>query len=130
MTATWEPIRRTGHPEVRGEASPRRLLVYVPLSDTPPPEWRDHFVYQYAKIHDPDDEWRLPEIAGAAIIIRPLDPDLADWIRIVDERIEKANAYYKDSVIPDQERREAAARQSERMQQGRLDAAKRTAEEL
>lgn len=131
MAEEWEPIRRAGHPDVKGVASEeRRLLVHVPLSGKPPREWRDSFVGLYAAARDADHDRPLPEVSGAAIVIRPLDEELSDWIKIIDARIEEANAFYLASTIPEQQRKEASERAAEQQLRDRLDDARRKAEEL
>lgn len=130
MAADWIPIKRQGHPDVKGEASPRRLLVHVHLSNEPPPEWKDHFTYLYLEVRDPDDEWPLPEFAGTNIVIRPLDDELPSWIEQIDARIKKANDYYENSVILGQEQANDVAREIEEKRRERLEAARRAADGL
>ena len=131
MPEEWEPIKRAGHPDVKGFASEeRRLLVHVPLSSKPPKEWRDRFVGLYAEAREADRERPLPEVSGSAIVIRPLDEELPDWIKIIDARIDEANAFYLASAIPEQQRKEASERDAEQKLRDRLNDARRKAEEL
>jgi hypothetical protein len=95
MPEEWEPIKRAGHPDVKGFASEeRRLLVHVPLSSKPPQEWRDRFVGLYAAAREADRDRPLPEVSGSAIVLRPLDegaPGLDQDDRRFDRR---SNAFY------------------------------------
>ena len=129
MSVEWQPIRR-GAPDVRGEAGPQRLLVYVPLSAEPPYEWRDHFIGLWTEQRNPDDDWPLPRVIGSTIEIQPLDDQLVAWIGLVDERISNANEEYQRHVIPGIQRQEARARDAERKREERLDAARQAVKDL
>jgi hypothetical protein len=134
--AAWEPIKRAGHPDVKGvhPRHPNRLDVIVPLSARPPVEWERYFVGSYT-----DNPRRpffresgipAPSIEGVSIRIVPLDNELEGWMKGIDASIEEANSFYERVVLPEVQRKEEAARQAEDERQRRVEEARRRAEEL
>ncbi len=128
----WEPITRNGKPDVKRLTQNGRAEVHVPISSTPPKEWANYFVSLYASfpVRSPGDEWPLPEISGAAIIIWPLKDELASWIGPIGERIEQSNKYYEGKVLPDQANQKAAWEEAERQYADEMERMRRQAEDL
>ena len=78
----WKPIKRTGHPDVRGvqRTRPERLEVVISLSDYPPDEWERFFNAKYQDLaqrrHFREMGVPTPSIQGTTIRIAPIDKDL------------------------------------------------------
>lgn len=132
----WQPIRRSGKPEVLGvhPQYANRLDVVVPLSARPPEEWERYLVRSYTD--NPHMPWfregvtPAPRVEGVCIRIAPLDDELESWIKGVDGRIEEANEFYERVALPELRAREEAERKAEHELQQRVDEARRRAEEL
>ena len=126
----WTRIVRSGPPRVRGVNSqyPGLLDVEIDLTRTPPPEWTQGFIHPSGvgislSMHP-------PEISGSRVQIRPPDGELEKYVAHVDERIEAANTYFEQRVLPALNAAEAQAQQRKATEQSRIADATRQADKL
>jgi len=95
----WLPIERIGkHVENASSDSSGLLKIRVQLSCNPPKEWEQAFkdakgACKLSNIHP-------PSINGKNIYITPPSDKIEVYINHVDERIEGANKYYKNTILP------------------------------
>lgn len=127
----WQPIRRSGSPDVTGLRDGFRLEVEVPLFERPPAEWIRFFVGSYEeqqrRVHQ---DHPLPRVEGNLILIAPLDKELQAGISGIDKRIEEANSYYQSTVLPQVEAKERADQEAAEVTARRLEIARRQAQDL
>jgi hypothetical protein len=135
--ADWKPIKRAGKAEVLDihPQDPGRLDVVIPLSADPPDEWARHLVGAFAEDIGIRVWYReglaiLPEVQGDSIRIAPIDSELESWIEGIDSRIEEANKFYEEKVLPQIRATEAASNQAFEARRRRLEEARRKAEQL
>jgi hypothetical protein len=125
----WQPITRD-KPEVHGVNAqyPGLLDVSIRLSSYPDDAWSQFFLSPSGvglplSMHP-------PKLSGKAIFIRPPDNEVEAYVRHVDERLDAANRYYENTVLPRLRAQREAERRASDEKQERLDAARRRIEEL
>jgi hypothetical protein len=116
----WQPIRRTGPPEVRDiDERGDRVQLALRISDDPPREWATYLEnmfrgepYQYT-------------VRGAYVLVwARRDPkSVTAWAANVDRDVEAADEYYL-SVLADRERQRGAQAEAEVQRQQKMDEAR------
>jgi len=126
----WTRIVRSGHPRVKGVNSQYRGLINaeMDLSINPPSEWVPAF-------NNPPDvpismSMHPPELTGSTIRIRYPDGQLAAYVTNVDARIEAANLYFEQRILPTLVAAEAQSRNDRETAQERIAREQREAENL
>lgn len=126
----WNRIVRSAKPRVRGVDPQYSGLIDadIDLSTTPPAEWAQAF-------NNPPDvpismNMHPPELAGSTIRIRYPDGQLAAYVANVDARIEAANLYFEQRVLPALIAAEAQAQSDRETAQARIARERREAENL
>jgi hypothetical protein len=98
MTDTWAPITRASV-EVTGVDTEHAglLHVVVQLSAVPPQEWPHRFenpvTVDAASMHP-------PRVNGTRVTLHVQDERVREYLENVDARIDEANRYYSDEVLP------------------------------
>ena len=116
----WLPIERIGkHVENASSGSSGLLKIRIELSRNPPREWEKAFkdakgTCKYSSIHP-------PSINGKNIYITPPSDKLEVYINHVDERIEGANKYYENTILPKIQQEESARETDEKRKYNRIE---------
>ncbi|HUF58671.1 MAG TPA: hypothetical protein VMR89_04180 [Actinomycetota bacterium] len=87
-----------------------RVILHFPLSDVPPPEWREYVNSRWETVARAEG-YQPPTAKGDIIVIesRPSRQDFRDWTSNADTAIANANRYYSETILGDRQGKRDAA---------------------
>jgi len=116
----WSSIERIGK-IVEDDLSNGLLKIRIELSCNPPKEWMQAFKEAIGSCKS--STIHPPSIDGKNIYITPPSDKIDMYIRHIDERISGANQYYKNTVFPKMQQKEAAREADDKRKSNRIDKA-------
>lgn len=127
----WTPIKRQGDPDVLSTRlpDPDRVLLVIPLSDSPPPKWVRHFRAHWTEMRGRASGEPVPDVHRSRIEIPAKYDEVGGWKKEADKAIDNANDYYEKQVLPNKQAKAQQERQAEEEWQRRLKEARRQAKE-
>ena len=118
----WSPIQRVDKQVENGfSVSTSLLKIRIELSRNPPDEWIQAFLD--AKEASKSSTIHPPKINGKNIYITPPSYEIEVYIKHIDERIAGANKYYKNTILPRIQQKEAAREADENRKRSRIEKA-------
>jgi hypothetical protein len=110
--SNWQPLKRDGHPQVRGPNAKYSASfdVDIELSETPPPEWTPSFLNPSGVTLSMGMH---PPISGHVVTIMCPQAELKQYVAKVDGRIKATNDQYRRQVLPQKQTEADRKRQQE-----------------
>lgn len=124
----WLPIKRISTHAKELLDTSGLMEIEVELSSNPPREWEQAF--KKAKGASILSTIHPPSINGKYIYITPPSDKIEVYIAYIDERINGANKYFENTILPMLQQKENARETEEKHKQTQIEIAQRKLDEI